>query len=75
MDVAADGSTGLEIFRTMRPSALVLDLRLPGKSGQEVCREITQIAPGLPIVVLSAKSEVADEVRQCRAIRLRRELT
>jgi DNA-binding response OmpR family regulator len=27
-----------------------------------VCREITQVAPGLPIVVLSAKSEVADKV-------------
>ena len=62
VDVAADGSTGLEIFRKTPPSALVLDLRLPGTSGQEVCREITQTAPGLPIVVLSAKSEVADKV-------------
>jgi len=62
VDVATDGSTGLEIFRKTPPSALVLDLRLPGTSGQEVCREITQIAPGLPIVVLSAKSEVADKV-------------
>lgn len=62
VDVAKDGSTGLETFRKMRPSAVVLDLRLPGTSGQEVCREITQIARGLPIVILSAKSEVADKV-------------
>ena len=62
VDVATDGSAGLEIFRKMPPSALVLDLRLPGMSGQEVCREITQIAPGLPIVILSARSEVADKV-------------
>jgi DNA-binding response OmpR family regulator len=62
VDVATDGSAGLEIFRKMPPSALVLDLRLPGMSGQEVCREITQIAPDLPIVILSARSDVADKV-------------
>jgi two-component system, OmpR family, alkaline phosphatase synthesis response regulator PhoP len=62
VDLATDGSAGLEMFRKMQPSALVLDLRLPGMSGQDVCREITQIAPGLPIVILSAKSEVTDKV-------------
>jgi len=62
VDVATDGSAGLDIFRKMPPSALVLDLRLPGMSGHEVCREITQIAPGLPIVILSARSDVADKV-------------
>jgi CheY-like chemotaxis protein len=62
VDVATDGSAGLEIFRKVPPSALVLDLRLPGMSGQEVCREITQIAPDLPIVILCARSDVADKV-------------
>jgi DNA-binding response OmpR family regulator len=62
MDLATDGLSGLELFRKTRPSALVLDLRLPGMSGEEVCREITQVAPGLPIVVLSAKSNVLDKV-------------
>ena len=62
VDVATDGSAGLEIFRKMPPSAVVLDLRLPGTSGQEVCREITQIAPGLPIVILSATSEVVAKI-------------
>ena len=62
VDVATEGRAGLEIFRKMPPSAVVLDLRLPGTSGQEVCREITRIAPGLPIVILSAKAEVTDKV-------------
>ncbi len=62
VDVATDGSAGLEMFRKMQPSALVLDLRLPGMSGQDVCQEITQIAPDLPIVILSARSDVADKV-------------
>ena len=41
---------------------LVLDLSLPGTPGQDVCREISQAAPSLPIVILSARTEVMDKV-------------
>ena len=61
MDLAADGTSGLELLRTTMPSALLLDLRLPDISGQEICQKITQVAPGLPIIVLSANSEIADK--------------
>ena len=62
VDLAKDGLSGLESFRKRTPSAIVLDLRLPDISGQEVCQQITRIAPGLPVIVLSAKAEVADKV-------------
>jgi DNA-binding response OmpR family regulator len=62
VDLAKDGTSGLELFRKMRPSAVVLDLRLPDISGQEVCQQIRQVALRLPIIVLSAKSEVEDKV-------------
>jgi DNA-binding response OmpR family regulator len=62
VDLAKDGLSGLERFRNRRPSAIVLDLRLPDISGQEVCQQITRVAPGLPVIVLSAKVEVADKV-------------
>jgi DNA-binding response OmpR family regulator len=62
VDVASNGSEGLEKFRAAVPSALVLDLRLPGVPGQDVCREVKQAAPGVPIIILSAKSEVTDKV-------------
>ena len=62
VDLAKDGLSGLERFRDRRPSAIVLDLRLPDISGQEVCQQITRVAPGLPVIVLSAKAEVADKV-------------
>ncbi len=44
------------------PSAIVLDLRLPQMSGRDVCREIKQQAPSVPIIVLSAASDVSDKV-------------
>jgi len=62
VDVASNGSEGLEKFHATVPSALVLDLRLPGVPGQDVCREVKQAAPGVPVIILSAKSEVSDKV-------------
>jgi len=40
----------------------VLDLKLPGISGKELCREFKALAASVPIVVLSANSEVEDKV-------------
>jgi DNA-binding response OmpR family regulator len=50
------------MFRAAVPSVLVLDLSLPGTPGQDVCREISQAAPSLPIIILSARTEVMDKV-------------
>jgi DNA-binding response OmpR family regulator len=62
VDIADNGAVGLEMFQVATPAVLVLDLSLPGMPGQDVCREISQAAPSLPIVVLSARTEVMDKV-------------
>jgi DNA-binding response OmpR family regulator len=62
VDTAFDGQSGLETFRTAQPSAVVLDLRLPGMPGRDVCREIKTTAPAVPVIVLSAASDVMDKV-------------
>ena len=59
---AADGAIAMETFRATLPDIVVLDLRLPGKSGQDVFREIKREASNLPILVLSAASDVLDKV-------------
>jgi len=59
---AADGAVAMETFRAMLPDIVVLDLRLPGKSGQDICREIKREASNLPILVLSATTDVLDKV-------------
>ena len=62
VQIASDGISGLETFRKQPPSAVLLDLKLPGMSGKELCREFKAIAASVPIVVLSANAEVEDKV-------------
>jgi DNA-binding response OmpR family regulator len=62
VQIAGDGPSGLEFFRKQPPCAVVLDLKLPGISGKELCREFKALAASVPIVVLSANSEVEDKV-------------
>ena len=60
--IAPDGPRGLEMFREELPCVVVLDLKLPGLSGKELCREFKAQSPSVPIVILSADSEVDDKV-------------
>jgi DNA-binding response OmpR family regulator len=62
VEITSDGKAGLEACRSSSPSAVVLDLRLPGMPGNDVCREIKKQAPAVPVIVLSAKADVADKV-------------
>jgi|SRR5580700_2348023 DNA-binding response OmpR family regulator len=62
VEISGDGKSALEAFRAAPPAAIVLDLRLPAMSGRDVCREIKQQVPSLPIIVLSAASDVSDKV-------------
>jgi two-component system, OmpR family, alkaline phosphatase synthesis response regulator PhoP len=59
--VAGDGTSAMQMFRTTVPGAVILDLRLPGKSGYDVCREI-RASSSVPIVVLSATTDEFNKV-------------
>jgi DNA-binding response OmpR family regulator len=60
--VVGDGAVALERFRASIPQAVILDLLLPGKSGQEVCCDIRQESLSVPILVLSALNAEFDKV-------------
>ena len=62
VETQSDGKSALDSFQASAPAAVVLDLRLPKVSGSDVCKEIKSINPTLPIVVLSAASDVSDKV-------------
>src|SRR5579872_2165667 len=62
VEISSDGQSALEAFQRSAPDVIVLDLRLPMLSGRDVCREIKKQAPALPIIVLSATTDVSDKV-------------
>ena len=64
---AADGTTGLALARREDVDLVVLDLGLPGLPGEEVLLRLRQVRPDVPVIVLTAKSAVADKVANLEA--------
>lgn len=62
VDAAADGETGLERALSGEYSLIILDISLPKRDGLEVLQEIRQSAQGLPVLMLTARSEEIDKV-------------
>jgi CheY-like chemotaxis protein len=62
VDLVPDGLAGLEVLRFSRPSAVIFDVQHAGPSDHDLCRQMSELIPGLPIVVLSASAEVAEKV-------------
>jgi len=62
VEVVPDAVVALEMLRQRKPAAVVLDLPRPGSSGCDLCKAIANLIPGLPLVILSASSKVADKV-------------
>jgi DNA-binding response OmpR family regulator len=62
VQVEGEGKAGLAAGRHLQPAAVVLDLMLPGISGRELCRLLKEGQPEMPVIILSAVSEVADKV-------------
>jgi two-component system KDP operon response regulator KdpE len=52
---AARGEEALELVRTARLDAVLLDLNMPGMGGVEACRGIRSLAPRLPILILTVQ--------------------
>lgn len=60
-EFCADGDSALQTFHDTQPDLVLLDLMLPGKDGTVVCREIRRES-GVPIIMLTAKSDTVDVV-------------
>jgi two-component system response regulator RegX3 len=58
---AEDGTAALELFEKGNIDIVLLDLMLPGVSGNEVCRTIRQSSQ-VPIIMLTAKDSEIDKV-------------
>src|SRR5215203_487220 len=57
----AHGDKAFGAYRDSKPDLVLLDLMLPGRDGVDVCRDI-RAESGVPIVMLTAKSDTIDVV-------------
>ena len=53
VDEAADGEEGWRLFRTQPPDLVVLDRKLPGLPGEELCRRIKGLSE-VPVLVTTS---------------------
>ncbi|MGH9721100.1 MAG: protein kinase domain-containing protein [Bryobacteraceae bacterium] len=63
VETAHDGALGLERALSLRPSMVLVDLRLPGLTGTAICQRLRAEGFTTPIIVLSAVDDEVDQVQ------------
>ena len=67
VDLVADGAEGEALARSQPYDIIVLDLRLPGRSGQQVLRNLRAHGFEKPVLVLTAQDAIDAKVETLRA--------
>jgi two-component system, OmpR family, response regulator MprA len=63
IELAGDGGEALSRLESSEePDAMILDVLMPGVDGLEVCRRIRDTGSKLPVLMLTARTEVEDRV-------------
>ena len=63
IELAGDGNEALSRLESSEePDAMILDVLMPGVDGLEVCRRIRGTGSKLPVLMLTARTEVEDRV-------------
>ena len=64
VELAANGESALAVIaeRAQSPDALILDVLMPGIDGLEVCRRLRGAGNSVPVLMLTARSEVDSRV-------------
>jgi two-component system response regulator MprA len=63
IELAGDGNEALyRLESSEEPDAMILDVLMPGVDGLEVCRRIRGTGSKLPVLMLTARTEVEDRV-------------
>ena len=60
--LAGDGKTGFALALALQPELILVDLKMPGLSGDEVCKQLRARGMKTPLIVLSAAGEEMDKV-------------
>jgi DNA-binding response OmpR family regulator len=58
----SDGAKAMGIYEKEKPTLIILDVMLPGKTGYDLCKELRQRTCSAPILMLTAKGQEIDKV-------------
>lgn len=62
VESAKDGRSGLAAASAGRFDVIILDVMLPGMNGFELCRRLREVGVQTPVLMLTARDQVADKV-------------
>jgi two-component system, OmpR family, KDP operon response regulator KdpE len=62
IEEASGGEQAVSFVRGERYDAVLLDINMPGMGGVEACRILRQLAPGLPILMLTVRDGADDKI-------------
>lgn len=60
IEEADDGGKALELIGVNPPDVVLLDVRMPGRTGVEICADIKALSPTTGIIMLTASDEESD---------------
>lgn len=58
---ADNGDHAIDMFPTLKPDIVLMDMNMPGRDGLNASAELRKLAPGLPICLLTAN--IQDHIR------------
>lgn len=64
---AKSGDEALKIIRRELPDVVISDIRMPGMDGQDLLVRIKQLAPDLPVVMITAHGDVPAAIEAMKA--------
>jgi DNA-binding response OmpR family regulator len=67
VQLAFDGLDGKTLFISQHFDLIVLDINLPGLIGYELCREIRNLNPQIPVIMLTAMNNTDDKIKSFEA--------
>jgi two-component system chemotaxis response regulator CheY len=67
VDTARDGREAVEKFEQLKPDLVLLDLVMPGQSGQETLRRMIELRPEAQIAIVSSLG-TDEAVKECSSL-------